>query len=538
MEGQPQVFREAWMNRCYESLVYPNPSCVQEPPLNPRQKERYVEDAKLFLDDCLKHAMKDCGYPEDVSGYHRGETLLGRFLGEVRGAYREGLNQQLAVRMFEEETEKRQQLQKRKKRTQDKHKRYRNSNDEEEEDQEEEEEEEPHADIGLPDVAGEAMVAVMVHDKRRKEGVVKRLRQKYLPLPNSLRRYLWWGVLEGREEGVEGEEEAKGRFKKRLEKEMKKQKVKRAIESKEWKSIDNSVIEVYENTPVLTHLDTDRHLLQTARAINLLAVHDRSYSSAAVFFLLPLLLLLNHHREEEDDEDEEEDGEDYNEAEVMRVGVWGELLTRHCLLGAAEVFGVAAAVVAALGPDEAYLAHLNTCLEPAQVEKLNVKLFPPEVLLRDGKASAKLYGQLTEGGRGGGSRSLPSAAREVFGALELFIRKWLVQAFVGVVSVRASLWVWDMLFLDGWRQETLRQVCVALLALIRPWAMLATDYEQVTKVLLEGPGRVYLSDLRRALAHLEGGGAFTDTPHTAAHLGGRGGRAHPPPSIKIEDADN
>ncbi|KAK8374253.1 hypothetical protein O3P69_017744 [Scylla paramamosain] len=72
-----------------------------EPPLNPQRKESYMKEARVFLDRCFSRALNDLSYPKDASRYS-GDTPLGRFVGEVRAAYRESVNQQAAVRAFEE----------------------------------------------------------------------------------------------------------------------------------------------------------------------------------------------------------------------------------------------------------------------------------------------------------------------------------------------------------------------------------------------------------------------------------------------------
>ncbi|KAK8384412.1 hypothetical protein O3P69_009311 [Scylla paramamosain] len=111
---------------------------------------------------------------------------------------------------------------------------------------------------------------------------------------------------------------------------------------------------------------------------------------------------------------------------------------------------------------------------------------------------------------------------------------WAVQVFVGVVEVRAALWVWDQLFLDTWRRGTVKLLALSLLAVIRPWVMRASA-DDIMKVLLEEPGRVYLGDLRRAFAHLAGGGRLRDTP-TGSYMGdeGMGGV----PSIQVVDTSD
>ncbi|XP_045139381.1 uncharacterized protein LOC123520820 [Portunus trituberculatus] len=533
-----QVTREAWLDRCYKSLVTSNPSCLQlleevsaalarhvtepqeselrqqavflllgpeytakhfpyhrynvrtlEPPLNPQRKESYLKEARLFLDECFSRALEELSYPRDASRY-TGDTPLGKFVGEVRAAYRECVNQRAAVTAFEQEDEKRRQLRERKKKSP--------------EEEEEEEEESVHVTVNLSEAASEAIVSLVGTDAGARERLRKRLKEKYVALPPSLRLSLWWEVLGEREEGVRGEGEVRERLLSTLEREMKRQRLRRAIESKAWRAIDEAVIEAYDTTPLLAPLESDGHLLQTARALNIMTVLSGKFSSSFVFSLVPLQLLLRRQQEQED------------EAVVMRVASWGYLLCRHCLLEPQEVFGVAEEVVRVVGmEDPAYLSHLRSCLS-AHTQNFNVQVFPPELLTRNTEASLRFHAQLT----GRGARSLPPVPKGVFSEPSLFVRKWIAQVFVGVVEMQAALWVWDQLFLDKWRRGTVKFVALSLLAIIRPWVMRASAYD-IMKVLLEEPGRAYLGELRRAFAHLAGGGRLQDTP-AGSYVGGEG----------------
>ncbi|XP_063850092.1 uncharacterized protein LOC135094175 isoform X1 [Scylla paramamosain] len=398
--------------------------------------------------------------------------------------------------------------------------RKKNREEEEDEDEEEEEEEEESVQVAvnLSEVPSEAIVSLVSSDTGARERLRKRLKENYVALPPSLRLFLWWEVLGEREEGVRGEGQVRERLLSILEREMKRQRLRRAIESKEWRVIDEAVIEVYDTTPLLAPLESDSHLLQTARALNIITVLSGKFSSSFVFSLVPLQLLLRRQEEEED------------EAVVMRVASWGYLLCRHCLLEIQEVFGVAEEVVRVVGmEDPAFLSHLRSCLA-AQSPNLKVQVFPPELLTRNAEASRRLHAQLA----GRGARSLPPVPEGVFSEPSLFVRKWISQVFVGVVEVRAALWVWDQLFLDTWRRGTVKLLALSLLAVIRPWVMRASA-DDIMKVLLEEPGRVYLGDLRRAFAHLAGGGRLRDTP-TGSYMGdeGMGGV----PSIQVVDTSD
>ena len=59
------------------------------------------------------------------------------------------------------------------------------------------------------------------------------------------------------------------------------------------------------------------------------------------------------------------------------------------------------------------------------------------------------------------------------------------------------------------------QIALAVAFLIKPWALAADNHRRMSRVLMEEPGRIYLGDLRRALAHvIEEKGPLTEIAST------------------------
>ncbi|KAK4314761.1 hypothetical protein Pmani_013962 [Petrolisthes manimaculis] len=498
-------------------------------PVSQRQKEKYLKEAREFLDKCLDKAIKDCGYSEDPS-QHEGQDELGEYVREIRASFNEGLKRHTAVVMFEEEADKSKSREMRRQQQSQASGEDMDGGDQTQSNDydhydDDDDDGNVTGDTTPADVAGNAVLAFLAHDPDKRESFAHSLRGKQLALSNSLRSSFWWEHMVSKEarklRPKPGEDVSKlirAKFDSTLAKEIKSQKLSRAIRSNEWKTIDNAVIEAYDNTTTFRSLDSDAHLIQTARALNIVNVHSKTFSPTSIFLLLPYQQVLRQRPGEDDGQTSFP-----TEALVMRLAVQMELFRRHYQLDSGDVFTLADQVVEWLqGDDPNYFDHLNTCLN-TQISRINIKDFPPEVLLKDRKASVKLHKELVQRG----TKDMQSNHETIFTSPTIFVRKWLaqvsglrcyslfvtgVQVFVGVVSVSASMWAWDQLFLDGWSQNTLRRLAFAVLVLIKPWVMRAKMYSGARKMLLEEPGKLYLSDLRRALAHLEEGGDYNAFP--------------------------
>ncbi|XP_069164914.1 uncharacterized protein [Procambarus clarkii] len=513
MAGQSedgQVFPEAWMNRCYKDLVYPNPACVQVMEKVNKSLARYVTKplGSEFKQQALfsllgpefttqyfpyqKYDLKklDCGYPDDVANYQKDDEL-GRFLQEVRNSFHEGLRTRTAVVMFHEETEKERQK--------------RNEDDDYEDDMQRAKKKALKAQPRTKpsDVAGNALMAFLAYDGTKKSDFIKRLRERRLALPNNLRQYFWWEFLVEREaaklkvkSGQDARALMKENFETTLTKEMKSQNVERAVRSNNWQTIDGGVIEAYDTNPTLKSLSNHEHMMQSARALNLFIISSKIFSVANIYWLLPIQQIF------------QKGPNDSDESHMVHLAMVLELLTRHCQLQQKDVFTLAEEVMKTVkANDPQYSGYITTCLNNS-ASRINLKDFPPEVLIQGTKASVKQYQELQEQG----SNDMKPKHLALFTNPGIFVRKWIAQGFVGVVSITSGLWVWDQLFLDGWNKTTMRNMAVAILILIKPWMMRANTYADARKVLLNEPGKLYLSDLRRALEHLESGGAYADFP--------------------------
>lgn len=92
---------------------------------------------------------------------------------------------------------------------------------------------------------------------------------------------------------------------------------------------------------------------------------------------------------------------------------------------------------------------------------------------------------------------------KVLGTPIIFLRKWLGSALTEVLNSDALLFVWDQCFILGW--HVLEQAATAILLLLRADLLKATSYQQLRKILLQQPAKLYTRDVVAAWKHLKSG---------------------------------
>merc|ERR550525_549345 len=70
---------------------------------------------------------------------------------------------------------------------------------------------------------------------------------------------------------------------------------------------------------------------------------------------------------------------------------------------------------------------------------------------------------------------------EFFGKLDLWLRKWISEAFVGILSGDTLLYVWDVIFMYNWSKDIFVRLCLSFLGLLRPWLLRATNHAEAGK---------------------------------------------------------
>ena len=84
---------------------------------------------------------------------------------------------------------------------------------------------------------------------------------------------------------------------------------------------------------------------------------------------------------------------------------------------------------------------------------------------------------------------------EIFGNPETFLRKWIAEAFAGILSDPELSFIWDILFLYDWVPEIFTKVALVILLLIKPWAMRAENHRSLAQVIFSN----HLSDTKNTV---------------------------------------
>ncbi|XP_043193185.1 uncharacterized protein LOC122365761 [Amphibalanus amphitrite] len=553
--AQPDaLFTEPWMANCAQQVNFPNPACqkvlekvnqalasrvkgqlsseakqqalfsllgkefvrqhfphhkfntkILEPPkMAPAVKEKHLREMRAHLKAELGGAMRDCGYPENVGDY-RGDDELGTFVSEVKGIFSAGLQTEIGRVMDEEKV---QSAKVRKERDEF---RDRGSDEADTTDTDDEEElgkrKKKRTRLRPSDVAGRALLTVLAKDPAQSAELPNRLKGQFPLLSRPLRRHVWLTELLSSENKrhvsvEEAEPQLMAAFKQTLTKRTKEQKGQRANRSPQWKLIDNVLIEAYDRSLPLRPLDCDDHLILAAQALNVLNTYDKGFTHTQAYWLCPLQLAI---------ETEETDTESY----VIQLALYLDLLLRHCKPSTEQLFKLADRVIENVkSKDPEYHRHLQEICRNRP--KVVMQDFIPEVLHKDHKTAVKQYNEMLDMLKKG--KELSAKQVDMLSDPKIFIRKWLVQCFVGILSVTAQQLLWDQLFLRDWNRELLFHAAVAVLHLIRPWMMRATSYSGAKKVFLEEPGKLYTLDVRKAFMHLVTGGKYSALPENKNYI--------------------
>ena len=104
-----------------------------------------------------------------------------------------------------------------------------------------------------------------------------------------------------------------------------------------------------------------------------------------------------------------------------------------------------------------------------------------------------------------------------FANVKIYLRKWVSEAFAGVLGGDVLLYVWDLvsrrhaskgnfpgyfsnkrifqfrqIFVNRWSSSIFAKITLALLFLLKPWALQASNHRQLGRVLFNEPGKVRL----------------------------------------------
>ncbi|XP_071484285.1 uncharacterized protein [Diadema antillarum] len=348
------------------------------------------------------------------------------------------------------------------------------------------------------DLLGKSLCAVLRRDPTRLEEVCRKLSGR--PLPGSLRYKVWNEVmLRNYKEAYKGQKSAEMFLRKNFAKLVLRGKAELRLMSTTTSPIDGlietAVQEKYSSTPCLLK-HRDQTIVREAReTLNVLYVFNRSYQPFFIHWLYPLQLALQDRNPAGDKIDDR----------PYELALQLELLTTHTFPQWSEVLAIAQDVMKIVKTeDPEYHSHLIQC------SQTNIKMDPQEFLVH------QIYDEKRKASSFTTDVAVDSAAMatgDILASPLMFLRKWLGEGFVGVCDTLAVLYMWDQCFMNGWSHEVLRDLCLALLMLLREnFMQQAQDYHGMKQIFLSEPSRLYTLDIQKAFQLLQNEGAVTRVP--------------------------
>ena len=225
-------------------------------------------------------------------------------------------------------------------------------------------------------------------------------------------------------------------------------------------------------------------------------------SSSTIFWIIPLLSIRASDLAPEDGKDLEEiSGQVYTLVQTMK-------LTR------AEIFDLVDEVYDDLAEEDPdYLFHLkDISVDVYHVDEDDIE---PSLLCRDREQCCKVAKSL--GNKKGTISELVIGVFNDGG--KYFVRQWLENGFVNILSRNCLLYVWDFLFLHSWNKQTLKVVVTAILMLIRFWMLRVSGFRTMRNVFLREPLLLHLLDLKKTIQHLSNRGKLQDCPKSSNWVG-------------------
>ena len=314
----------------------------------------------------------------------------------------------------------------------------------------------------------------------------------YMMFPVPLRKAIWEGFISDIQKLDDGKKKSKRKAEKDFKAEIKKKMkggAQRAVQSPDYQTIYSAVIDTYTNNVTLRPWADDSHMLQTAHIINIVNVFDKSWTAAQIYWLLPYQILYEQGQEVFAEE----------ERHMIEMSSVLQKFSRYGPLKWNEVAAAANKVVEDLKElDNELYSHLVKVLDESIHATSFLHNVVPEILLENPDKSRKVWNDLKKKKK----KDWKPKDHDHFGKLELWIRKWISEAFVGIISHDELLYIYDILFMHHWRQDIFITLSLLFLGMLKPWIMRTTNNKEVVTVLLEEADKLYVNDIRECLVKL------------------------------------
>ena len=356
---------------------------------------------------------------------------------------------------------------------------------------------------GFSELIGESLLALLQKEPRRIAFVLRKLIGQQLTF--NLRRYIWSDILMRHERRkfdgsnnmpIDIDFSVRKNFAIGVTRGKNELKLADPTHSPVANLIENAVIETYTRALTLNEHFNDKHMRQTMHILNVLYTYSRDYEPYFIYWLLPFQLTFN-----------EEGGQRARPASelIYDLAMYLDLYVKNLFPSWTEIFSLAGKIVQDVAVcDPAFYDHLKRIskLEP----RINPRDFVNEIIFNENKK--RIDHVLTANDE---EANRVRANKELLTEPSIFIRKWIAEGFSSVLRTNALLYVWDQLFMSLWSPNDFELIAKALLYLLKRQFLKASNHDEMRRVFLEAPARLYTSDIQSAYMHLSSGGNEADT---------------------------
>ncbi|XP_054857860.1 uncharacterized protein LOC129344960 [Eublepharis macularius] len=347
------------------------------------------------------------------------------------------------------------------------------------------------------DLLGDLLCAIISQGSENLSTVCERLSGKLLP--KRLRQFVWLSKLlraasksHRAETLASTEREAKVSFGHTVAWRIAELKLRTATRSPVSGLIENAVVEKYRNVPCMNPFSVNEQMiLESSKTLNVLYVFNGTYEPYLIYWLFPLQMAFQQIMPADE--------------HFYDLAMYLHSLHQNLFPSWAKIQAVADSVMSLLEREDAtFFTHLQSSF------RKNITIDPKEFLvnliLQEQDSAQKILASE--------KRDQPplSLAKELLASPVFFLRKWMGEGFVGVLTLPAVMLVWDQFFMQDWNINTMQSFCASILLLLKDSFMAAEDYPAIREVFLLHPSGLLTADIQKAWIHLQQGGLPADIP--------------------------
>ena len=195
---------------------------------------------------------------------------------------------------------------------------------------------------------------------------------------------------------------------------------------------------------------------------------------------------------------------------VMKLAFRVSILIKGCKMEKNMIFELVDEIFEDLhNSDPDFFWHLNKISQ--DVSSIDILDFREDVLHKSVKESARVWSNIIKS-----AENLDEKTKIPFtNGGKIFVRRWIADGFVGVLSKNSLKYVWDLMFLHSWSRKILKTVTFAILMLLKPWMKRARCFRRMRNVFMKEPFLLYVMDIKRAITHFQSGENLQNFPESS-----------------------